>query len=47
VVEVTQSAIVAVPGQPVDEELGLIGSVTEPGATTPVSVFDGKNGEDF
>jgi hypothetical protein len=47
VVEVTQSETVAVPGQPVGEELSLTGSVTEPSPTTPVSMFDGKNGEDF
>jgi hypothetical protein len=47
VVEVTQSATVAVPGQPVDEEPVVTGSVTEP-STTPVSMIDGKNcDEDF
>ncbi len=46
VVEVTQSSTVAVPGQPVDEEPVVTGSVTEP--TTPVSMLDGKNcDEDF
>jgi hypothetical protein len=47
VVEITQSATVAVPGQPVDEEPVVTGSVTEP-STTPVSMIDGKNcDEDF
>jgi hypothetical protein len=48
VVEVTQSETVAVPGQPVDEEPVVTGSVAEPSPTTPVSMLDGKNGdEDF
>jgi endonuclease YncB( thermonuclease family) len=48
VVEVTQSATVAVPGQPVDDEPVVTGSVTEPSPTTPVSTLDGKNcDEDF
>jgi hypothetical protein len=48
VVEVTQSTTVAVPGQPVDDEPVVTGSVTEPPSTTPVSMLDGKNcGEDF
>jgi hypothetical protein len=48
VVEVTQSATVAVPGQPVDEEPVVTGSVTEPSPTTPVSMLEGKNrDEDF
>jgi hypothetical protein len=48
VVEVTQSETVAVPGQPVDEEPVVTGSVAEPSPTTPVSMVDGKNGdEDF
>ena len=48
VVEVTQSATVAVPGQPVDEEPVVTGSITEPSSTTPVSMLDGKNcDEDF
>jgi hypothetical protein len=48
VVEVTQSETVAVPGQPVDEEPVVTGSVTEPAPTTPVSMLDGKNcDEDF
>jgi hypothetical protein len=48
VVQVTQSATVAVPGQPVDEQPVVIGSVTEPPSTTPVSMLDGKNcDEDF
>ena len=47
VVEVTQSTTVAVPGQPVDDEPVVTGSVTEP-STTPVSMIDGKNcDEDF
>jgi hypothetical protein len=48
VVEVTQSETVAVAGQPVDEEPVVTGSVDEPSSTTPVSMVDGKNGdEDF
>jgi hypothetical protein len=48
VVEVTQSATVAVPGQPVEEEPVVTGSVTEPSSTTPVSMLDGRNcDEDF
>jgi hypothetical protein len=48
VVEVTQSETVAVPGQPVDEEPVVTGSVAEPSPTTPVSLIDGKNDdEDF
>jgi hypothetical protein len=48
VVEVTQSETVAVPGQPVDEEPVVTGSVAEPSPTTPVSMVDSKNGdEDF
>jgi hypothetical protein len=43
VVEVTQSATVAVPGQPVDEEPVVTGSVAEPSPTMPVSMLDGKN----
>ena len=47
VVEVTQSETVAVPGQPVDDEPVVTGSVAEP-STTPVSMIDGKNcDEDF
>jgi hypothetical protein len=45
VVEVTQSETVAVPGQPVDEEPVVTGSVAEPSPTTPVSLVDGKNGD--
>jgi hypothetical protein len=48
VVEVTQSASVAVPGQPADDEPVVTGSVIEPPSTTPVSMLDGKNcDEDF
>jgi hypothetical protein len=48
VVEVTQSATVAVPGQPADDEPVVTGSVVEPLSTTPVSMLDGKNcDEDF
>jgi hypothetical protein len=48
VVEVTQSTTVAVPGQPVEDEPVVTGSVTEPSPTTPVSMLDGKNcDEDF
>jgi hypothetical protein len=48
VVEVTQSATVAVPGQPVEDEPVVTGSITEPSSTTPVSMLDGKNcDEDF
>jgi hypothetical protein len=48
VVEVTQSETVAVPGEPVDEESAVTGSVTGPAPTTPVSMLDGKNcDEDF
>ena len=43
VVEVTQSSTVAVPGQPVDEEPAVTGSVTEPSPTTPVSTLDGDD----
>ena len=43
VVEVTQSETVAVPGQPVDEDPVVTGSVTEPASTTPVSVLDGND----
>jgi hypothetical protein len=46
VVEVTQSATVAVLGQPVDEE--PVVTVAEASPTTPVSMLDGKNcDEDF
>jgi hypothetical protein len=48
VVEVTQSVTVAVPGQAVDDEPVVTGSITEPLSTTPVSMLDGKNcDEDF
>jgi hypothetical protein len=48
VVEVTDSATVAIPGQPVNREPVVTGSVTEPPSTTPVSMLDGKNcDEDF
>jgi hypothetical protein len=48
VVKVTQSATVVVPGQPVDDEPAVTGSVTEPSSATPVSLLDGKNcDEDF
>jgi hypothetical protein len=48
VVEVTQSSTVAVPGQPVEDEPVVIGSITEPSSTTPVSMLDDKHGdEDF
>jgi hypothetical protein len=48
VVEVTQSATVAVAGQSVDEEPVVTGSVAEPSSTSPVSMLDGKSGdEDF
>jgi hypothetical protein len=48
VVDVTQSATVAVPGQPADDETVVTGSVIEPPSTTPVSMLDGKNcDEDF
>jgi hypothetical protein len=43
VVEVTQSSTVAVPGQPIDEEPVVTGSVTEPSPTTPVSTLDGND----
>jgi hypothetical protein len=47
-VEVTQSTTVAVPGQPVDDEPVVTGSVAEPSSTTPISMLDGKNcDEDF
>jgi hypothetical protein len=47
-VEVTQSETVAVPGQPVDEEPVVTGSIAESSPTTPVSLVDGKNSdEDF
>ena len=48
VIEVTRSETVAVPGQPVDEEPVVTGSVAEPSPTTTVSMLDGKNcDEDF
>ena len=48
VVEVTQSSTVAVPGQPVEDEPVVTGSITEPSSTTPVSMLDDKHGdEDF
>ena len=48
VVEVTQSETVAVPGQPVDDEPVVTGSIAEPSSATPVSMLDGKNcDEDF
>jgi hypothetical protein len=48
VVEVTQSATVAVPGQPVEDEPVVTGSINEPLSATPVSMLDGKNcDEDF
>jgi hypothetical protein len=48
VVEVTQSATVAVAGQPTEDEPEVTGSVTEPAPTTPVSMLDGKKtDEDF
>ena len=41
-------AAVAVPGQAVEDEPVVTGSITEPSSTTPVSMLDGKNGdEDF
>jgi hypothetical protein len=43
VVEVTQSSTVAVPGQAVEDEPVVTGSITEPSSTTPVSMLDGKN----
>jgi hypothetical protein len=46
VVEVTQSVTVAVPGQPVEDEPVVTGSVTEPSSTTPVSLLDGKDGDE-
>ena len=48
VVEVTQSATVAVLGQTIEDEPVVTGSITEPSSTTPVSMLDGKNcDEDF
>jgi hypothetical protein len=48
VVEVTQSATVAVAGQPAEDQPEVTGSVTKPAPTTPVSMLDGKNtDEDF
>jgi hypothetical protein len=48
VVEVTRSSTVAVPGQPVEDEPVVTGSITEPSSTTPVSMLDDKHGdEDF
>jgi hypothetical protein len=46
VVEVTQSVTVAVPGQPVEDEAVVTGSITEPSSTTPVSQLDGKDGDE-
>ena len=48
VVEITQSATVAVPGQAVEDEPVVTGSIAEPSSATPVSLLDGKNcDEDF
>jgi hypothetical protein len=48
VVEVMRSTTVAVPGQSVDEEPVVTGSVAEPSPIRPVSMLDGKNcDEDF
>jgi hypothetical protein len=48
VVDVTQSETVAVPSQSIDEEPVVTGSVAEPSSTSPVSMLDGKSGdEDF
>jgi hypothetical protein len=48
VVEVTQSSTVVVPGQAAEDKPVVTGSITEPSSTTPVSLLDGKNGdEDF
>jgi hypothetical protein len=48
VVEVAQSSTVAVPGQAVEDEPVVTGSITEPSSTTPVSMLDDKHGdEDF
>jgi hypothetical protein len=48
VVEVTQSTAMAAPGQPVDSEPVVTGSIIEPSSTTPLSMLDGKSGdEDF
>jgi hypothetical protein len=46
VVEVTQSATVAMPGQPVDSEPVVTGSITELPSTTPVSRPGGKDGDE-
>jgi hypothetical protein len=43
VVEVAQSETVAVPSQAVDDAPVVAGSTTEPSATTPVPMLDGKN----
>jgi hypothetical protein len=46
VVEVVQSSTVAVPGQPVEDDAVVTGSISEPSSTT--SMLDGKNcDEDF
>jgi hypothetical protein len=45
VVEVTQSSTVAVPGQSVEDEPVVTGSITEPSSTTPVSMLDDKHGD--
>jgi hypothetical protein len=48
VVEVMQSSTVAVAGQAAEDQPVVTGSITEPSSTTPVSMLDGKNGdEDF
>jgi hypothetical protein len=48
VVELTQSATAAVPGEPVEDEPVVTDSITKPPPTTPVSMLDGKNcDEDF
>jgi hypothetical protein len=41
-VEVTSSTV-AVPGQPVEDEPTVTGSITEPLSNTPVSMLDGRN----
>jgi hypothetical protein len=46
VVEATQSSAVAAPGQPVEDEPVVMGSITEPSSTTPVSMLDGKNSDE-
>jgi hypothetical protein len=46
VVELTQLSTVAVPDQAAEDKPVVTGSATEPSSTTPVSMLDGKNGDE-